>query len=781
LPVAAGSIEQFKKQADFAMTIRNYLVKGMHCASCAALITKKLSALDGVSKAEVNLATEKARIEFSGEPMSIGALNEVLAKYNFSLIEERPSKDATPEPPATRHASDKQEKFNELHRQKQQVLFTLPLASLFFFVMLWHSAASAVEGFPHFPIDMESWNSIALLVSAWMLFRIGEPFLRGIVSFIRTGAASMDTLIGMGSLVAWSYSAFSILFPTLRNRLGLPDESFADAAIVVIGFVLLGKYLEARSKMKTGEAIEKLIGLQAKSAIVYDNGEEIEVPVEQVLKGTMLIVKPGARIPVDGIIFSGTSSIDESMITGEPVPADKSAGDPVIGGTMNRQGSFIFTATGVGADTMLSRIITMVEDAQGSKAPVQHLADRVAGVFVPAVLVIAALVLMLWLGIGSSVLGFSNALSYGIMAMVGILVIACPCALGLATPTAIIVGTGLGAKHGILVRNAESLEMLSRIDTIVFDKTGTITCGTPSVTDIKAFESETSVESLLGLASGIEKHSEHPLAQAIVRAATERGIEAVEVSGFRALEGIGVDAMLDDEPVKVRKPGSPDGTRPEIARLQSEGKTVVIVERNGKSLGLIALSDTLKPEAVETVAALRRMGKKVIMLTGDNRTAADHMARQAGIDEVIAEVLPSGKADVIRELQKKGSKVVMVGDGINDAPALALADAGIAMATGTDVAIESAGITLLGGDIRKVAQAITLAKATMRVIRQNLFWAFIYNVIGIPLAAGALYPFFGIFLNPVFSGIAMAGSSVSVVTNSLRLRAAKLGESDKSD
>jgi Cu2+-exporting ATPase/Cu+-exporting ATPase len=469
------------------------------------------------------------------------------------------------------------------------------------------------------------------------------------------------------------------------------------------------------------------------------------------------------------------------MITGEPVPADKSAGDPVIGGTMNRQGSFIFTATGVGADTMLSRIITMVEDAQGSKAPVQHLADRVAGVFVPAVLVIAALVLMLWLGIGSSVLGFSNALSYGIMAMVGILVIACPCALGLATPTAIIVGTGLGAKHGILVRNAESLEMLSRIDTIVFDKTGTITCGTPSVTDIKAFESETSVESLLGLASGIEKHSEHPLAQAIVRAATERGIEAVEVSGFRALEGIGVDAMLDDEPVKVRKPGSPDGTRPEIARLQSEGKTVVIVERNGKSLGLIALSDTLKPEAVETVAALRRMGKKVIMLTGDNRTAADHMARQAGIDEVIAEVLPSGKADVIRELQKKGSKVVMVGDGINDAPALALADAGIAMATGTDVAIESAGITLLGGDIRKVAQAITLAKATMRVIRQNLFWAFIYNVIGIPLAAGALYPFFGIFLNPVFSGIAMAGSSVSVVTNSLRLRAAKLGESDKSD
>jgi Cu2+-exporting ATPase/Cu+-exporting ATPase len=654
------------------------------------------------------------------------------------------------------------------------VLAALPLALIFFAVMLWHSAASAIAGVPHFPIDMETWNSIALLVAAWMLFHLGKPFLRGVVSFIRTGAASMDTLIGIGSLVAWSYSAFAILFPSLRDLLGLPHESFSDAAIVVIGFVLLGKYLEARSKLKTGEAIEKLIGLQSKSAIVYDNGTETEVPVEQVVKGTMLVVKPGGRIPVDGVIFSGSSSIDESMITGEPVPVDKREGDPVIGGTINRQGAIIFTATGVGAETMLARIISMVEDAQGSKAPVQNLADKVAAVFVPAVLVVAALVFLLWLGIGTPALGFKSALAYGIMAMVGILVIACPCALGLATPTAIIVGTGLGARHGILVRNAESLEMLSRVDTVVFDKTGTITRGTPSVTGIEPFGDKMTDGELLALAAGIEKHSEHPLAQAIVSAAKERNVEPAQVTEFKALEGVGVDALLGGEPVRIRKPADAETARPEVERLQQEGKTVVIVERHGETIGMIALSDTLKPEAAETVAALRKMGKRVVMLTGDNRHAARFIARQAGIDEVLAEVLPGDKANAIKKLQSEGRTVAMAGDGINDAPALALADVGIAMAGGTDVAIESAGITLLGGDIRKVAQAITLSRKTMRVVRQNLFWAFIYNVIGIPLAAGALFPLYGIFLNPAFSGIAMAGSSVSVVTNSLRLRAARL-------
>ncbi|RXK88447.1 heavy metal translocating P-type ATPase [Chlorobaculum sp. 24CR] len=759
------------------MTTRTYSVKGMHCASCVAIITKKLSALDPVAKAEVNLATETARIEFSGEPVSVEALNELLGRYGFSLVEEAPAKAAAPEPAADRRASKKQEKLDELRRQKRQVQLALPLALLFFAVMLWHTAFALVPSIPHFPIDRETWRSVTLLVAAWVLFHLGLPFLRGVASFARTGAASMDTLVGMGALVAWGYSAFSILFPTLRDRLGLPHESFADAAIVVIGFVLFGKYLEARSKLKTGEAIEKLIGLQSKSAIVYDNGQEIEVPVEEVVEGTMLAVKPGGRVPVDGVIFSGSSSIDESMITGEPVPVDKREGDTVIGGTINKQGAFTFTATGVGAETMLARIISMVEEAQGSKAPVQNLADKVAAVFVPSVLVVAVLVFLLWLAVGTPALGFKSALAYGIMAMVGILVIACPCALGLATPTAIIVGAGLGARHGILVRNAESLETLSRVDTVVFDKTGTITRGTPSVTGIEPFGDKMTDGELLALAAGIEQHSEHPLAQAIVNAARVRNVEPVQVTEFKALEGVGVDALLGDEPVRVRKPGDSESARPEVERLQEEGKTVVVVERNGKTLGLIALSDTLKPEAAETVADLRRMGKRVVMLTGDNRHAAAFIARQAGIEEVIAEVLPGDKANAIKKLQSEGRTVAMTGDGINDAPALTQADVGIALASGTEIAIESAGITLLGGEIGKVAQAITLSKKTMRVIRQNLFWAFIYNLIGIPLAAGALFPLYGIFLNPAFSGIAMAGSSISVVTNSLRLRAAKINRS----
>ncbi|HHE32480.1 MAG TPA: cadmium-translocating P-type ATPase [Chlorobaculum parvum] len=756
------------------MTTRTYSVKGMHCASCVAIITKKLSALEAIAKADVNLATETARIEFTAEPLGIEVLNKLLGKYGFSLVEERSSKVASPEPATARTSSRKQEKLDELQRQKRQVQIALPLALLFFAVMMWHTATAFIPSIPRFPIDMQTWHSITLLVAAWVVFRLGEPFLRGVTSFARTGAASMDTLVGMGALVAWSYSAFSILFPNLRDKLGLPHESFADAAIVVIGFILFGKYLEARSRLKTGEAIEKLIGLQSKSAIVYDNGEEIEVPVEKVVKGTMLVVKPGGRIPVDGVIFSGSSSIDESMITGEPVPVDKRVGDTVIGGTINKQGSIIFTTTSVGAETMLSRIISMVEDAQGSKAPVQNLADKVAAVFVPTVLALAVLVFILWLGVGTPALGFRDALAYAIMAMVGILVIACPCALGLATPTAIIVGTGLGAKHGILVRNAESLQTLSRVDTVVFDKTGTITRGTPSVTSVEPFGDTTTPDELLALAAGIEKHSEHPLAQAIVAAAKKRNVEPVLVTDFKALEGVSVDAKVDNSTIRVCKPDGNDSARPEIRRLQEEGKTVVIIEQDGKALGLVALSDTLKPEAKETVAELRRMGKRVVMLTGDNRHAAEFIARQAGIDEVVAEVLPGDKADAIKKLQSEGRTVAMTGDGINDAPALTQADVGIALATGTDIAIESAGITLLGGDIGKVAQAITLSRKTMRVIRQNLFWAFIYNVIGIPLAAGALFPLYGIFLNPVFSGIAMAGSSVSVVSNSLRLRAAKL-------
>ncbi|NTV66607.1 MAG: cadmium-translocating P-type ATPase [Chlorobaculum sp.] len=761
------------------MTTKTYAVKGMHCASCAAIITKKLSKVEGIGKADVNLATEKAKLEFTGEAVTDEALNELLGKYGYGLVAEEPPPAAEAAAPAIdrKAAAEKarQEKEEELLAQKAKVEFALPIALMVFVLMMWDIAARSFSSVPNLPIPMELFNLISMALATWMVFRIGAPFLHGIVMFVRSGAASMDTLIGIGTLTAWLYSTIITLMPEVRALLRVPDYTYFDTTIVVIGFVLLGKYLEARSKMKTGEAIEKLIGLQAKSAIVRRGSMEIEVPLEQVRKGDLVVVRPGERIPVDGAIFEGNSSIDESMVTGEPVPVDKKSGDPVIGGTINRQGAFTFTASRVGEETVLARIIAMVEEAQGSKAPIQNIADRIAAIFVPAVLVLAALTFIVWLTVGAALMDFSTALSFGIMGMVGILVIACPCALGLATPTAIIVGIGKGAENGILIRNAQSLETLSTVDTVVFDKTGTITAGTPSLTDIAPLDNSTDDDTLLQLAASVESRSEHPLAQAIVAAAKAKKIDLLEVTGFEAKEGVGVQGAIEGKSIKVRKPGPEENSRTKIGELQQQGKTVVVLESEGAALGLIALSDTIKPEATDAVRSLHAKGVKVIMLTGDNRAAAAYMAKQAGIDEVIPEVMPQEKAARIKELQAQGRKVAMAGDGINDAPALALADVGIAMATGTDIAIESAGVTLLGGDIRKVAQSITLAKATMRVIRQNLFWAFIYNVIGIPLAAGALYPFFGIFLNPVFSGIAMASSSVSVVTNSLRLKTTRLG------
>jgi Cu2+-exporting ATPase/Cu+-exporting ATPase len=758
------------------MTTKTYTVKGMHCASCAAIITKKLSAVEGIEKADVNLATEKARLEFKGEGASDEALNELLGKYGYGLVAEQTQETALAPTIDRKAASEsrKREKEEELLEQKARVQFALPIALLVFVLMMWDIASRSIPSVPNLPIPMDLFNIISMALATYFVFRIGAPFLHGIVMFLRSGAASMDTLIGIGTLTAWLYSTVITLMPPVRELLRVPDYTYFDVTIVVIGFVLLGKYLEARSKMKTGEAIEKLIGLQAKSAIVKRGPMEIEVPLEQVRKGDLIVVRPGAKIPVDGAITEGSSSIDESMVTGEPVPVDKKPGDQVIGGTINKQGAFTFTASRVGEETVLARIIAMVEEAQGSKAPIQNIADRISAIFVPTVLVLAAVTFVAWLAIGSSFMNFSTALSFGIMGMVGILVIACPCALGLATPTAIIVGIGKGAEYGILIRNAQSLEMLSTVDTVVFDKTGTITAGTPSVTDFVPLDAKSSSDRLLQLAASVENLSEHPLAQAIVGAAKSRGMTLLEVIGFEALEGVGVKGTIGEKTVRIRKPDGNDTGRSEISTLQQQGKTVVMLEEEGSVLGLIALSDTIKEEAAEAVRALHKKGIKVVMLTGDNRLAANFMAKQAGIDDVMAEVLPHEKADRIRDLQMQGRKVAMAGDGINDAPALALADVGIAMATGTDVAIESAGVTILRGDIRKVAQSITLARATMRVIRQNLFWAFIYNIIGIPLAAGALYPFFGIFLNPVFSGVAMAGSSVSVVTNSLRLKAKKL-------
>lgn len=758
------------------MNTATYTVKGMHCASCAAIVEKKLSKVEAVAKADVNLATEKARVEFQGEPLSLDDLNKAIEKFGYTLIADypEPGPGSLPVSAVSDVSRIREEKERELSMELEKVQSALPLALLVFALMLWDIAAKLFTAVPNLPVPMGMLNIISMAIATWMVFSIGSPFLHGIVMFVRNGTANMDTLIGIGTLTAYLYSVLITLFPEFARLLKLPDDTYFDSTIVVIGFVLLGKYLEARSKMKTGFAIEKLIGLQAKSAMVRRMGKEMEIPLEQVRKGDTVIVKPGAKIPVDGTITEGSSSVDESMVSGEPIPVDKKSGDTVIGGTINKQGFLAFTATNIGQETLLARIIRMVEDAQGSKAPIQNIADRVAGIFVPTVLIIAALCFITWLTAGSYLIGFSQALSYGIMGLVGVLVIACPCALGLATPTAIIVGVGKGAEYGILVRNAESLEKLSSIDTVVMDKTGTITTGKPQVSDIKPMDSAIREDRLLQIAASLENRSEHPLAKAIVEEAEQRSLIMEEAGSFEALEGIGVKGSISGTPVSIRKPSENEKNLPEVLNLQFQGKTVVMVEENGNLKGIIALSDKIKPEAAESVAALHRLGLRVIMLTGDNHAAAEYIAKQAGIDEVYAEVMPRGKAEIIREIQGKQRKVAMAGDGINDAPALAIADVGIAMATGTDIAIESAGITLLRGDIRKISQAITLSRSTMKVIRQNLFWAFIYNIIGIPLAAGVLYPVWGIFLNPVFSGLAMAGSSVSVVSNSLRLRTGKL-------
>ncbi|MEI6847389.1 MAG: heavy metal translocating P-type ATPase [Chlorobiaceae bacterium] len=756
------------------MTTRTYTVKGMHCASCAAIITKKLSLVKGIKQVDINLATETAKIEFDNNVLTVDVLNEVIGKYGYTLVAEQSGENCSIPGTVSGAASHKEEKEKELLEQLAKVQFALPIALLVFILMMWDISAQFFEVIPNLPIPMELFNIISMALATYVVFRIGAPFLHGITLFIRNGAASMDTLIGIGTLTAYLYSAVITLIPAVRELLHIPDYTYFDVTIVVIGFVLLGKYLEGRSKMRTGEAIEKLIGLQAKTALVKRDGTEIEISVNEVKKGDTVIIKPGTKLPVDGNIIEGYSSIDESMVTGESIPVDKKAGDPVIGGTINKQGSFMFKASHVGSETVLARIIRMVEEAQGSKAPIQNIADKIAGIFVPAVLVIAVATFIVWLTFGSSLLGFSVALSYGISGFVGILVIACPCALGLATPTAIIVGIGKGAEYGILIRNAESLEKLSTVDTVVFDKTGTITTGCPKVTDVTVLSTEITPTALLQLAASIENRSEHPLAQAIVDEAKKQKLTLSNISGFESLDGMGVSALIETVPFTIRKPVGAEKNMPHVKRLQDQGKTVVMIEECGVCKGLIALSDTVKAEAKAAISALHQKRLKVIMLTGDNYAAAHYMAQQVGIDEVIAEVLPQEKAKVIRKLQEKGKKIAMAGDGINDAPALAQADVGIAMATGTDVAIESAGITLLKGDINKVAQAITLSRSTMNVIRQNLFWAFIYNIIGIPIAAGALYPFWGIFLNPVFSGLAMAGSSVSVVSNSLRLKTKKL-------
>ncbi len=758
---------------------RTYAVKGMHCASCAAIITKRLAALPGVTKADINFGTETAKVETSSPETTLQKMNETIGMLGYSLEDPQGGHVHTPGMDMSGHEHmhgpdmrRKEEKLAELAALGRKVAFTFPVALVVFAAMLWDIAATYLLRMPKIPISPEIQNATLLVLSSVVLFWAGATFIAGFVRFVRYRVANMDSLIGIGTLAAYTYSAILVLFPRVREYFNLPEYAYFDVVIVVIGFVLLGKYLEARSRLRTGEAIEKLLGLQAKTAIVVRNGKEVEVPIAEVAMGDIFVVRPGAKVPVDGVVAEGKSAVDESMITGEPVPVDKKAGDVVVGATINKQGVLKCRATRVGADTMLAQIVKMVAEAQGSKAPIQALADRISGIFVPIVLGIAALSFVLWLVVGGWQLGTTAAFSYALLAFVGVLVIACPCALGLATPTAIIVGVGKGAENGILIKGAEALEELSRVNTFVFDKTGTITEGAPRIVTIVP-RAGLSEGELLTLAASVERHSNHPLGLAIVEEAKKRGLTLLEPHDFETMEGVGVKGVLAGQEVVVRKPVAEDMTS-ELGALLDEGKTVVVIVKGAAVAGFLALSDTIKVGAREAIAELHKRGIKTAMLTGDHEKAARYIAAQAGIDEVFAEVLPREKAEKVRMLQGEGRIVAMVGDGINDAPALTQANVGIAMATGTDIAMEAAGITLLKGDIQKAVQAYVLARRTMRTIRQNLFWAFFYNVVGIPVAAGALYPLWGIFLSPVFAGLAMAGSSVTVVGNSLRLKTAKL-------
>ncbi|MEK7552920.1 MAG: heavy metal translocating P-type ATPase [Patescibacteria group bacterium] len=759
-----------------------YQIKGMHCASCAGIIEKTFKKTAGVQSVEVNYGTEKAKITFDESKITAKELSKKIEPLGYSL--EVPASAEEMGMSQGEHAEhlglnhSKKEKLAEVADMRTKVRSAIPVAIFAAVVMGWdilteYNVVPAMSD-----IIKEFFHHLLPILATYILFVVGKPYLLGFYRFLRYGKANMDTLIGIGTSAAFLYSFVVTAFEeTLRPFINV-DYQYYDVTIVVITFIALGKYLEARSKIKTGDAIEKLLNLQAKTALVIRDGQEVEISVNDVRHGDLIIVKPGAKIPVDGVITEGRSFVDEAMVTGEPMPAQKKIGDSVVSGTINTSGSFTFRATKVGSETLLAQIIKMVEDAEGSKAPIQALADKISSVFVPIVLVVAFLALGAWLIIGSSYLGFSQALSFGLVSFVGILVIACPCALGLATPTAIIVGVGQGAKEGILVKDAATLEKLHKVDTVVVDKTGTITRGKPTLVDIQNLSSLKD-EELVSILASLEKKSEHPIAQAIVNYAKEKNISGAEISGFESIQGRGLKGTIGTTEYFVgnAKLVTDLGISFDPARLNeftSQGKTPVILATKDKVLGFVMVADEIKVESVEAVKNLHTLGLKVVMLTGDDERAAKYIAALVGIDDVVAHVLPEDKLKKIQELQSQGRVVAMAGDGVNDAPALAQADVGIAMGTGTDVAIESAGITLLGGDISKLVKAIKLSKITMRGIKQNLFWAFIYNVVGIPLAAGALYPVFGWLLNPVFAGLAMALSSVSVVSNSLRIKAKRL-------
>ena len=739
---------------------KTFSIKGMHCASCVRVLERSFKKIDGVSDAVVNLATEKATVSFNPEKVSDEILSSAVASvgYKAMLNEESLSED-----------QEKKEKQKELNKLKNKVIVSLFLGGL----IVWGSFPGLVLTSPEILQNFFVQFFLAIPVQFWA----GFEFYKAAIPALRHRNANMDTLVALGTTVAFFYSAVITFFPKVISSTGIETMPYFDVSTIIIALILLGRFLEAKAKQGTSEAIKKLMGLSPKKARVLRNGKEIDVLIEEVLIGDVIRVRPGEKIPVDGIILEGESSVDESMITGESIPVEKVKKDFVIGATINKNGSFLYKATKVGSETMLSQIIKLVSDAQGSKAPIQRLADSISSYFVPIVIMLAIATFVIWYDFG-----ISNALTFALLNLVSVLIIACPCAMGLATPTAIMVGTGKGAGKGILIKDAKSLEIAHKINTIVFDKTGTLTNGKPEVTDI--INSQKSIinnQKLLQLAASLDKVSEHPLAQSIVTKAENEKISFEKVKGFKAIAGHGIEGVIGKDKIILGNKRLMDKEKIEIKdllkdieKLENEGKTVMILAVNNKPQGLIAVLDTIKDTAREGISNLLKMGIEVIMITGDNKTTANAIAKSLGIKRVLAEVLPSQKEAEIKKIKNEGKVVAMVGDGINDAPALASSDVGIAMGSGTDIAIETSDIALINKDLKSVSWTINLSKKTMQTIKMNLFWAFGYNIILIPVAMGALYPFFNILLNPIFASAAMALSSISVVSNSLRLKRVKI-------